>query len=252
MIEMESPLGDRNSWAPFLFVTAVAAERDAIIDGVRAAAPAVPGRVSNPAAGDQAAITIGPVTAAIVGVGPAAAAGTARLLALAEAAGSPFRGVCCAGIAGGFPGRVEIGGLALATACVAADLGAEDGERFLPLDELGFGPVTAAADPALLRRIAAELPSAVTGPILTVTTATGGDHRAAELLRGHPDAIAEAMEGFGVATAATAVGVPCCELRGISNQVGRRDLAAWRIPAALGALRDAGAALGALVAADRG
>jgi futalosine hydrolase len=51
------------------------------------------------------------------------------------------------------------------------------------------------------------------------------------------------MEGFGVATAAAAFGVPVLELRTISNAVGPRDRAAWRIPAALGALTTAFAAL---------
>ena len=71
-----------------------------------------------------------------VGVGPAAAAaGTARLLALAEAAGRPFRAVLSAGIAGGFPGRAGIGATVLGVRSIAADLGAESGDGFLPIDE---------------------------------------------------------------------------------------------------------------------
>ncbi|OEV06908.1 futalosine hydrolase [Streptomyces nanshensis] len=44
------------------------------------------------------------------------------------------------------------------------------------------------------------------------------------------------MEGFGVAEAAAAQGVPVLELRTVSNPVGPRDRAAWRIPGALAAL----------------
>ncbi len=58
----------------------------------------------------------------------------------------------------------------------------------------------------------------------------------AELLRRHPRAAAEAMEGFGVAEAAAAQSVPALEVRAISNAVGPRDRAAWRIGEALEAL----------------
>ena len=43
------------------------------------------------------------------------------------------------------------------------------------------------------------------------------------------------MEGFGVAEAAAAHGVPVLELRAVSNPVGPRDRAAWRIGDALAA-----------------
>jgi futalosine hydrolase len=55
------------------------------------------------------------------------------------------------------------------------------------------------------------------------------------------------MEGFGVATAAALAGVPFAELRAISNTVGPRDRAAWRIPQALAALTSATAAIAKLV-----
>ncbi|MCZ4638591.1 futalosine hydrolase, partial [Streptomyces rubrogriseus] len=63
--------------------------------------------------------------------------------------------------------------------------------------------------------------------------------RAALLRERHPGALAEAMEGFGVAEAAAAHGVPVLELRAVSNPVGPRDRAAWRIGEALAALTDA-------------
>ncbi len=44
------------------------------------------------------------------------------------------------------------------------------------------------------------------------------------------------MEGFGVAEAAAAHGVPALELRAVSNPVGPRDRAAWRIGEALDVL----------------
>jgi futalosine hydrolase len=59
--------------------------------------------------------------------------------------------------------------------------------------------------------------------------------------------VAEAMEGFGVATAAHQSGVAFAELRTISNPIGPRDRSAWRIADALAALERAGRRLASLV-----
>ncbi|WP_432832244.1 futalosine hydrolase [Dactylosporangium sp. CA-092794] len=218
-----------------LIITAVEAERSTVLAGL--------------GLGDQPpdALEAGaPIVVAACGVGPAAAgAVTAQHLTTAVQLGAPFDVVISAGIAGGFAGRVEIGGLVVATESVAADLGAEGPEGFQSVDDLGFGAARHDADPALLRTLRIALPEAVGGPVLTASTVTG-TARAKELVqKRHPDAVAEAMEGFGVATAArlwpaTAFG----EIRTISNAVGPRDRAAWRIPQALTTLREAFATLG--------
>lgn len=209
--------------SPLLVVTAVDAERDAVLAGLP------PG---------------GRLTVATVGVGPAAAAaGTARLLALAEAAGRPYRAVIAAGIAGGFPGRAPVGSVVLATRSVHADLGAESPDGFLPLDRLGFGSATVRVDPTLRAWLATRLPEALVGEVLTVSTVTGTAQRAAALAAAHPDAAAEAMEGYGVGCAAVAAGAAFAELRAVSNPVGPRDRAAWRIGEALTALTTAASAL---------
>ncbi|GIH17597.1 futalosine hydrolase [Rugosimonospora africana] len=206
-----------------LVVTAVDAERDAVVAG----------------AGEL-------VDVAVIGVGPAsAAAATARLLATTD---TRYRAVISAGIGGGFSEHVGVGGLALATRSIAADLGAESPERFLPLDELGFGTVRYEADADLMRRLTDALPDAAAGTVLTVSTTTGTAAGTAALRDRYPDAVAEGMEGFGVATAAAQAGVPFGELRAISNAVGPRDRAGWRIGDALAALTRASAALGKLEA----
>lgn len=220
---MTAPGRQPGLW-PLLIVTAVDAERDA----VRAGLP--PGRP--------------PVTVAAVGVGPAAAAaGTARLLALAEAAGHPYRTVLSAGIAGGFPSRVPIGAVVLAARSVAADLGAESPDGWLSLDQLGLGSPVVAADPAVLAELRSRLPAVAVGDVLTVATGTGTAERAAALGAAHPAALAEAMEGYGVGCAAAGAGVGFGELRAISNLVGPRDRSAWRIREALAALTAAAARL---------
>ncbi|WP_263173242.1 futalosine hydrolase [Streptomyces sp. SCSIO ZS0520] len=170
------------------------------------------------------------------GVGPArAAAATASALTAAALAGEPYGLVVSAGIGGGFLPAAPVGSLVLAELITAADLGAESPEGFLPVTALGFGTVTHTPPPALVRRAAAAL-GCPAGEVLTVSTVTGSAARAAQLRARHPRALAEAMEGFGVAEAAAAHGCPVAELRAVSNPVGPRDRAAWKIPEAFAAL----------------
>jgi futalosine hydrolase len=205
---------------PLLVVTAVTAEADAV----------------------RAGLDPGDVVVEAVGVGPAAAAaGTARLLA-----GRTYRAVVSAGIAGGFPGRAAVGGLVIATRSIAADLGAESPGGFLPIEELGFGTSVLDAAPHLVEALETALPGAVSGDVLTLATVTGTAATADRLATRFPRAAAEAMEGYGVAVAADGAGVPFAELRAISNPIGPRDRAAWRLGDAFAALRAAAPALAAL------
>jgi futalosine hydrolase len=202
---------------PLLVVTAVAAEADAVRAG-----------------SDPVNVVVTPV-----GVGPAAAAaGTARLLATGR-----YRAVISVGIAGGFVGRAPVGATVLGARSIAADLGAESPDGFLPVDELGFGTGTLSADPVLLKGLIAALPDAISGDLLTLATVTGTAATAERLAARFPLAVAEAMEGFGVATAAAGAGLPFAELRTISNPVGPRDRAAWRLKEAFTALSTASGAL---------
>jgi futalosine hydrolase len=206
-----------------LIVTAVDAERDAVLRGLQG----MPG-----------------VDVIAAGVGAAAAAaGTAAALA----AGPAYRFVLSAGIGGGFIGRTEIGSLVIADLIVAADLGAESQDGFLSLDELGFGSARIAANDELNKRLSdaidsADLPVSI-GPILTVSTATGTAETTAALAERIIGAAAEGMEGHGVAVAAARLGIPITEIRAISNAVGPRDRAAWRIGEALASLEAASKAI---------
>ncbi|WP_077798019.1 futalosine hydrolase [Streptomyces sp. JHA26] len=173
------------------------------------------------------------------GVGPAlAAASTAAALTAAALDGAPYGLVVSTGIAGGFAPEAPVGSLVVADEITAADLGAETADGFLPVTDLGFGTVTHHPPAGLVRAVAAAT-GARPGTVLTGSTVTGTAERAALLRARHPRALAEAMEGFGVAEAAAAHGVPVLELRAVSNPVGPRDRAAWRIGDALTALTDA-------------
>jgi futalosine hydrolase len=213
---------EQNTGLRVLVVTAVSAERDAVLRGLNGA--------NN-------------VDVLVAGVGPAmAAARTAKELATVE-----YDLVISAGIGGGFIGRAEVGSIVVANEIIAADLGAQTPEGFRSLDELGFGSTRVAVDTGLVTRITkALLTSGLlvnTGSILTVSTVTGTTETATELTARVPGATAEAMEGFGIAIAAQECGVPILEIRAISNQVGPRDRTSWRIKEALDALEAASSIL---------
>ncbi|MFE9773956.1 futalosine hydrolase [Streptomyces sp. NPDC005931] len=215
-----------------LVATAVPVERDAV-------AGAFPGPLREvPLPGATLHEVPGGPDLLAAGVGPArAAASTATALTAAALAGRPYGLVVCAGIAGGFPPDAPVASLVVADEITAADLGAETDGGFLPVTELGFGTVTH-RPPAGLVREAAAATGARAGTVLTVSTVTGTAAGAARLRSRHPRALAEAMEGFGVAEAAATHGVPALELRAVSNPVGPRDRAAWRIGDALTALTE--------------
>jgi futalosine hydrolase len=205
-----------------LVMTAVPAERDAVLRGLQ----------NNVKFDVQ-----------LAGVGPAlAAVRTAKALAAAE-----YGLVISAGIAGGFTGIADIGSIVVATEIVAADLGAQTTDGFLSLDELGFGSTHIQTDSNLASKLAEALRAAGLivhcSPVLTVSTATGTAATALARAAQVPGAAAEGMEGFGVATAALELNLPVMEIRAISNTVGPRDREAWRIKEALEALEAASSIL---------
>jgi futalosine hydrolase len=219
-----------------LVVTAVEAERAAVLRGL-----------DLPAADPRAAMDRGDRTVvAAGGVGPASAGATAAWLLALPVARDPFDVVVSAGVAGGFPGRAAIGSTVLAARSVAADLGADTPEGFQPLATLQLGQSTIDTEQSYLDRLRSQLPDAVVGDVLTVNTVTGTAERAGALLAQWPDAVAEAMEGFGVACAAALAGAAFVELRTVSNPVGPRDRAAWRLDEALAALERSVAVLASL------
>ncbi|MFE5481233.1 futalosine hydrolase [Streptomyces sp. NPDC056527] len=237
-----------------LIVTAVAAEADSVARGITFGGPGsgeypLPGGfVLRRRAGTGPEGRAPVVDVLVGGVGPASvAAATATALAHAAAHDPaapptpPYDLVVSAGIAGGFQPLAPLGSVVVSDAIVSADLGAQTPDGYLTVEELGFGRSSHAVGATLTRRISAALTQGArphtVAPVLTVSTVTGTAERADELARRHPRAAAEAMEGFGVAEAAAAYGLPVVEIRAVSNAVGPRDRAAWRIGEALDSLR---------------
>ncbi|OOE10102.1 futalosine hydrolase [Fictibacillus arsenicus] len=208
-----------NKYRRILIMTSVEAERDAILRGI-----GTDSRIDVKLAG------VGPISAGIQ---------TAKALAADE-----YDLVINMGIAGGFKEKAEVGSLVIANEIVSADLGAESPEGFITLDELGFGASTRVKTDSDLVQIllesikAANIPVQA-GNILTLSTVTGTAETTSKLQQREPGALAEAMEGYGVAMAAKEFGLPVLEIRSISNPIGPRDRSAWRIKDALVTLESA-------------
>lgn len=198
-----------------LIVTAVEAEREAILRGLQNTAN---------------------IDCIAAGVGSAAAAASVAK-ALSE---RTVDFVISAGIGGGFHGQVGVGGLAVADTIIAADLGSESEEQFLSVEDTGIGfckyNVNEELKNRLVRSLRSVRPSFAVGPMITVNTTTGTAETADKLVERFPGVIAEGMEGFGVACAAKLYNIPCIEIRAISNDVGPRDRENWRIKEALDVL----------------
>src|SRR5581483_8421531 len=108
----------------------------------------------------------------------------------------------------------------------------ESPDGFLELD---VAPARYPVEPRLAVELA-DRTGGHLGTVLTVATVTGTRASADALIARFPDAVAEGMEGAGVAAAAAVHGAAFAEVRAISNVVGPRDRDAWEIPRALAAL----------------
>lgn len=200
---------------PILIVVSVEPEKQAVLQGL----------------GNSSAYEV-----LVGGVGIAqAAARTARQLAQKH-----YQGTINMGIAGGFPGKAANGSVAVATSIIAPEIGAESPEGFLTIDALGFGTQTlpAVANDSYIGKLQ-EAVSVATGTILSVMTVTGTEATLNVRQSYGKDVVAEAMEGFGVASAAAEFGLPFAEVRSISNQVGIRDKASWEFASAFSSLTKA-------------
>lgn len=224
-----------------LVVTAVEAERDAVVRDLGRCEPIEVGGF----AGLSVDTPAGRLHVLSGGVGPVAAAiATAHALVCAP----PYDLVASVGIAGGFRGRVAIGTVVVADYTTFADLGVRSDTGFLSPREMGLGQAT--THPIAGEEIEQRLrrgPAPVThGEILTLACMTGTEADADELATRYPRALAEAMEGFGVVDAAMkqANRPPyVTEIRAVSNLIGRRDRSGWDLPRAFDALSNACAAL---------
>ncbi len=196
----------------------------------------VPTELEARALADLGGLPAGLAVLELCGFGPLSAA--ARSAALLERL-DPRR-VLLIGLAGAYEvSRHPIGSALVFSRVGIEGLGVGSGESLTTPAALGFalvpssaqfgsgqGEEIALARPAGWRQEAESL-------LLTTCAASADTLQAAERRRRHPAAVAEDMEGFGVALACALRGVPLAIVRGVSNAAGDRDPARWRVPLAL-------------------
>lgn len=149
---------------------------------------------------------------------------TATAFALGKYLHDTYEIVLNVGIAGSFDRNVPLGSLINIQTDTFAELGAEDNENFLTINELGFGENTYQNSYNF-----DELPK-VNG--ITVNKVHGNAARIKETLnRFNPQT--ESMEGAAVFYACQMNNIPCLQIRAISNYVEPRNKGNWQISLAI-------------------
>lgn len=175
----------------------------------------------------------------VCGFGPiAAAARTMQLIASLD----PLQ-VILVGIAGAFGDETKIGTATCFRRVACDGIGVGMREDFVSASAIGWNQWMSAVDETNPQSHAIgdqiELPCRshdgfeVSTELLTVCAASAKASEADLRRQRYPQAVAEDMEGFGVAMACRLAGVPLQIVRGLSNRAGDRDKANWEIKASL-------------------
>jgi futalosine hydrolase len=160
-----------------------------------------------------------------------------------------------AGIAGSFDFTIALGEVVLVTEDIFAEQGAEDGEGFLSLKELGFGensqlPVDFKNSGPLAGTSLQSSDASIYRPVyfksldklkhvkaITVNKVHGHELTISKTLS-RVKAQVESMEGAAFFYACNQSKTPCLQIRAISNYVERRDKEKWDINLAVKNLND--------------
>jgi futalosine hydrolase len=166
--------------------------------------------------------------------------------------------VVLAGIAGAIGPRSSVGTAASFSQVACYGIGAGSGSEFRTASELGWTRWNEAtttpgsqdilelhSDPASFRPWRSDSTTDSGGPsdnsidqplLLTVCAASANSTDVADRLKKFPQAAAEDMETYSVATACRMANVPLTVIRGISNLAGDRNKAHWDVDTALKAV----------------
>jgi futalosine hydrolase len=130
------------------------------------------------------------------------------------------------GIAGSFDRSISLGDVVEISQDTFVELGAEDDDQFITLDNLGFGKSIYTATAQLSEYKDTLTVKQATGA--TVNTVHGAEDSIALLQRRVAPQI-ESMEGAAFFYACEQAGVPALQIRAVSNYVEKRNREAWKI-----------------------
>jgi futalosine hydrolase len=129
------------------------------------------------------------------------------------------------GIAGSFDRDITLGEVVEIIEDNLSELGAEDAEEFLTIESMGFGESKFMPTAALSEYGNFDLKKCTA---ITVNTVHGHQPSIKKLTsRLQPQL--ESMEGAAFFYACKQAGVPCLQIRAVSNYVGKRNRDAWQI-----------------------
>ena len=133
------------------------------------------------------------------------------------------------GIAGSFDRDIGFGEVVEVIQDRLSELGAEDDEAFLSIEALGFGESIFNTNARLSSYTAQQLRQVTA---ITVNTVHGHE-LSIEKLTGRIQPQLESMEGAAFFYACKQAGVPCLQIRAVSNYVEKRNRDAWQIGLAI-------------------
>ena len=136
-----------------------------------------------------------------------------------------------AGVCGSFNTNLEIGSVVNIYEDCFSEQGAEDGDAFLPLKELGLEGVTRISNSGnSISNSVVELLPKVTG--ITVNTIHGNEKSIEKVFNQfHP--YVESMEGAAFMYVSENEKIPYLQIRAVSNAVERRNKENWNLPLAV-------------------
>jgi len=127
------------------------------------------------------------------------------------------------GIGGSFDRDIPLGEVVEITEDTFAELGAEDDEAFITIDQLGFGE--SVFNPTYMLPASLSIKKAAA---ITVNTVHGNE-ASIQKLNGRIHAQIESMEGAAFFYACKQAAVPAVQIRSVSNYVEKRNRDAWQI-----------------------
>jgi len=154
---------------------------------------------------------------------------TATAFALGQKLSGAYKLVLNLGIAGCFTQEIALGTVLNITSDQFAELGAENNDDFISIDELGFGTSAYQASNNLLSEAVTKLKK-VHG--ITVNR-VHGQQQTINTIVNRLNPVTESMEGAAVLYACAKLDIPCLQVRSISNYVEPRNKENWKIGLAI-------------------
>ena len=134
------------------------------------------------------------------------------------------------GIAGSFDRSIQIGEVVTVKEDIFSELGAENGNDFLSLDQIGLQGKNSFKNTFLLNAVSMSLLREVRS--ITVNTIHGNDPTINTVINRFQPQI-ETMEGASFFFVCENENIPSLQLRSISNYIEKRNRESWNIPLAI-------------------